>query len=145
MAQPPYPTEIAVEAFVGGDLTAISTQLLVVCTHYPERAREFALDAAVAVASTDQADCKHKEPPPMLDPTLGIEALREAARNHCGTCGKHQADVIAAVRTQAVWQKWKSRSGRKYRNQVTCTDPYHLTVVVTPAQAQRDTTGGCNM
>ena len=39
MAQPQYPTEIAVQAFVGGDLTAISDQLLTVCTFYPELAR----------------------------------------------------------------------------------------------------------
>ena len=72
MAQPEYPTEIAVQAFRGGDLTAISNQLLTVCTHYPERAREFAYDVAVAVGSTE---CHHTEPPPVLD-TNGEDSAR---------------------------------------------------------------------
>ena len=89
MAQPEYPTEIAVQAFRGGDLTAIANQLLTVCTHYPERAREFAYDVAVAVGSTE---CHHTAPPPVLDTNMGRTALVEAARNHVGTRGRYQAD-----------------------------------------------------
>lgn len=118
MAQPgtpPYPTEIALEAYLGGDTGAIARQFLVVCKHYPERAREFAEDAAYAVGGRS---CQHQGPPPHLPAGVKGEALVQAAASHVELCGKQQAGIIAAVTTDAVFAKWGTTTGNKFRNQV---------------------------
>lgn len=114
-AIPPYPNVVAAEGYFGGDSQAVARQFLTVCRHYPERAREFAMSAAYVVG---ERCCTHEGAPVCLPTGLEGEDLVVAAANHTGLCGKHQADVIAAVKTGAVVAKWGSTTGNKYRNQV---------------------------
>lgn len=115
MAQYQYPTEIATAAYHAGEETAVADQFLQVCTHFPECAREFAEEAAKAVAAES---CEHHAPPPKLEGGLTLAQRRRAAADHVGLCGLYQADVIASVLTGDVLAKWNSTAGTKFRNQV---------------------------
>ena len=94
MAQQTYPDVVALEAFEDGDAVAIHQQLEQVAEHHAPRTREFAFDAATAVA---RRVCEHQEHPVALPGGLSSKERKAAASAHPGLCGVSLAAVIAGI------------------------------------------------
>lgn len=119
MAQPAYPDVVALEAFKNGEELAIYHQLELVAEHYSPRTREFAFDAATAVALTF---CEHEDHPLALPSGLSSKERKAAASAHPGLCGVSLAAVIAGVAFGDVAATAERRgvpaTYRAFRNQV---------------------------
>ncbi|CAM9280066.1 unnamed protein product, partial [Sphacelaria rigidula] len=63
----------------------------------------------------------HTSPPARLPDVINLDAAKENAAGHSGLCGKHQAAIIAAVRTEDIEKNGKEPTGTAYRNQA-CYD-----------------------
>ena len=119
MAQPTYPAAIALQAFEEGHENAIHAQLQLVAEHYPSRTREFAFDAATAVAT---AHCEHAVHPLALPAGLSLAQRKVAAKAHAGMCGVSLAAVIAGLQFADISETATRRnvpvSYTAFRNQV---------------------------
>ncbi|CAN0446503.1 unnamed protein product, partial [Pylaiella littoralis] len=96
MASGTYPTKVLVESLnlPGGD-RVVHEQLKFVAEHHTARTRAFATTASRLVG---RLHCSHgvDKPEPLPVIKNGDERCK-AARDHPGTCGVHQAELIAAV------------------------------------------------
>lgn len=105
----------AVAAFCAGDPFAVAVQLEAVVAATPEHAREFARRAAQAVAETC---CEHDTAPLRLPNFAVLADAVQAAQDHEGLCGLHQANVISSISTSGIRARGPLPTGKKLRNQV---------------------------
>ena len=113
-----YPDAPDVDGYINGNQNAIYVQVIHVERMFPERIREFLVTAARSVASRF---CEHGEQAPRIleGNTLEARAISKAAHGgHRGLCGKHQAHIIAGVRTDVVMSKHGAPIANKFRNEV---------------------------
>ena len=113
-----YPDAVEVDSFMAGHHDAVYKQLVSVAVRHPRRTREFAQQAAVDLATRF---CTHgKEVPRSSEGTTSASRAASIAADggHKGLCGKHQAHIIARVRTGQVIARYGTPIATKYRNQV---------------------------
>ncbi|CAM9126949.1 unnamed protein product [Hapterophycus canaliculatus] len=124
MAAQAYPNAVRIaELEAEGGEFAVHEQLAVVARDHPSRTREFCRQVCAQVGALF---CDHGEDPPQPLPRIRDRRERvEAARAHPGTCGVHQAGIIAGVEMEDI-EKTASRRGQRpswktFRNQA-CYD-----------------------
>lgn len=88
-------------------LTPYMPQLKLVAQHHPSRTREFAFDAATAVAT---AHCEHAVHPLPLQAGLSLAQRKVAAKAHAGLCGVSLAAVIVGLQFSDISETATRRS-----------------------------------
>lgn len=111
-------------------LTPYMPQLKLVAQHHPSRTREFAFDAATAVAT---AHCEHAVHPLPLQAGLSLAQRKVAAKAHAGLCGVSLAAVIVGLQFSDISETATRRSVpvsyAVFRNQVRDVDGVLFVIV----------------